>query len=129
MKDNNVEEVSCDRDIKVVKIVGEFDEDCTYVARALISVDKEIVSDLGKKLKEFLDDNSLIGGVMDRRDNLYEFELILKNNELEVASPKRVSTYMIEFLEFLRKEFTVEIENNFDGLELTAGEFEKLLVK
>lgn len=115
--------------IKVIKIVGnECKEELVSEAKAVFFLDKSLINILGKKLKEFLDEYFLIGGIMDIGGDYYEFELILKSDG-EVIYNKKASSYMIDFIEFLRREFEVVVENNFDGLEITSKEFEKLLKK
>lgn len=122
MERQSLESSSCLDTIKVTKICGEKTEE-SFKVKAIFYLEEDIVNELSKKLQEFLKLYSLTGGIMDIKKGTYEFELILSKENLKRTS----ASYIIEFLDMLKENYNVNIENNFDGLEITSEELEKLL--
>lgn len=122
MEKQSSEGNSCLDIIKVTKICGE-KADEGFKVKAILYLEKDIINELSKKLQEFLKLYSLIGGIMDIKKGTYEFEIILSKDNLKRTS----ASYIIEFLEMLKENYNVDIENNFDELEITSEELEILL--
>lgn len=128
MREENIENSSCNT-IKVLKIIGEeVEEDESFRAKAILSMKGDLINTLSKRLKVFLQENKLSGGIMDINMDTYEFELILtKHRKEKEKESKTIASYMIDFIDFINEDFQLEINNNFDGLEVTAEELDKLL--
>lgn len=129
MKEQSTENNSHNDTIRVIKIVGEESkEEDKSRAKAILSMEGDLVNILSRKLQVFLQDNLLSGGIMDIKADTYEFELILGNKQnTENEHSKTAASYMIDFLDILREDYNLKIDNNFDGLEITSEELERLL--
>ncbi|KMT20946.1 hypothetical protein [Clostridium cylindrosporum] len=129
MKEHSTDNNSKSTIIRVIKIVGEESEkEENSKARAILSIEGSLINILSKKLQVYLNDNQLSGGIMDISTSEFEFELVQKNDKHdEDEEVKAAASHMLSFIEFLREDYNVDIENNFDGLEVTADELAKLL--
>lgn len=129
MREQNIQINPYYYDIRVIKIVGEeSQEESSAKAKAILSMKGNLINILSKKLQVFLKDNLISGGIMDMNSDRYEFELILPNIKGDKEEEKKTAaSYMIDFLDILREEYSLSIDNNFDGLEITSEELEKLL--
>ncbi|MEF9951379.1 MAG: hypothetical protein RR840_03875 [Clostridium sp.] len=119
LEDNN----SCNA-IRITKISGEkSQDDDTTKASAIFSLNKELITKVSKKLQVFLKENNLSGGVMDMNISTFEVDIINKISN----DGKSADLLIIDFIDSLREEFEVTIDNNFTGLEITTDELNKLI--
>lgn len=110
--------------LRITKISGEkSQEENTTKASAIFNIEGGLINEISKKLRVFLKDNNLSGGIMDMSVSTFEVDIINKASN----GDKSADLLIIDFIDSLREEYKVTIDNNFNGLEVTTDELNKLI--
>lgn len=106
-----MEKTSYKDTIEIIKFV----EEESFKAKAVICMEEDIINVLSQKFKEFLKNNSLSGGIMDRKVGEYEFELFLKEeDDTAIKEEETVKSYMVKFLDTLKEDFTLKVNEDIN---------------